>query len=128
MITSEQTSKAIGTRGEILAMELLASKGYAIVDQNVHIADAELDIIAQFNARLVIVEVKTRKYDHEDSDFAIDRQKINRLARGGAAYLKSKNLPLDLQIDAVLIVNMPDGSYTIDHLEDIALPPMRRRR
>ncbi len=123
-----QTTRAIGSRGEDLAAELLTSKGYAIVDRNVRFGDVEIDIIAQFNARLIIVEVKTRKYDHEDADFAIDRKKIYRLSRAGAAYLKSKNLPLDLQIDAVLIVNMPDGTHTIDHLEDIALPPMRRRR
>lgn len=128
MISSDQTTKAIGNRGETLAAELLASKGYAIVDRNIRFGDVEIDIIAQFNARLIIVEVKTRKYDHEDPHFAIDRNKINRLARAGAAFLKAKNIPLDLQIDAVLIVNMPDGSYTIDHLEDIALPPMRRRR
>lgn len=128
MIDSRQTTKAIGNRGEDLAAELLASKGYAIVDRNVRFGDVEIDIIARFNSRLIVVEVKTRKFDHEDPDFAIDRNKINRLARAGAAYLKAKNLPLDLQIDAVLIVNMPDGPPAIDHLEDIALPPMRRRR
>lgn len=128
MISPRQTTKAIGRQGEVLAAELLASKGYAIVDNNVRLGDVEIDIIAQFNTRLIIVEVKTRRFDHEDPDFAIDRHKINRLARAGAAYLKSKKMPLDLQIDVVLVVNQPDGSYSIDHLEDIALPPMRRRR
>lgn len=128
MISPSLTTRAIGNRGEDLAAELLASKGYAIVDRNVRFGDVEIDIIAQFNSRLIIVEVKTRKHDHEDPHFALDRTKINRLARAGAAYIKARNIPLDLQIDAVLIVNMPDGTHTIDHLEDIALPPMRRRR
>lgn len=128
MISPRQTTKAIGNRGEDLAAELLVAKGYAIVDRNVRFGDVEIDIIAQFRGRLIVVEVKTRRLDHEDPDFAIDRPKINRLARAGAAYLKSKNIPLDLQIDVVLVVNMPDGSSSLDHLEDIALPPMRRRR
>ncbi|MDE6513695.1 MAG: YraN family protein [Muribaculaceae bacterium] len=118
----------IGKAGEDLACELLTGKGYAIIRRNAIVGGVEVDIIAQHDSRLIIVEVKTRKADHWDTRFGIDREKILRLCRAGASYVKSQNLPLEVQIDAVLVVNNPDGSQTIDHLEDIALPPRRRRR
>jgi len=122
------TSKEIGNAGEELATQELTAKGYAIIDRNVRIGNVEIDILAQGRGRLVVVEVKTRRADHLDERFGIDREKLRRLCRAGANYVKSKNLPLEVQIDAILITNHPDGHSDLDHLEDIALPPMRRRR
>ena len=118
----------IGKIGEDLACGLLTGKGYAIIKRNAIVGGVEVDILAQHDSRLVIVEVKTRKADHWDPHFGLDREKMRRLCRAGASYVKSQNLPLEVQIDAVLIVNNPDGSSSIDHLEDIALPPRRRYR
>lgn len=122
------TTKEIGDAGELLAREELAGKGYAIIDTNVRIGNVEVDILAQGNGRLVIVEVKTRRADHLDERFGIDSYKLQRLCRAGANYVKMKNLPLEVQIDAILITNHPDGHSEVEHLEDIALPPRRRHR
>lgn len=122
------TTKEIGNAGEELACQALIAKGYAIIDRNARIGNVEVDILAQAGGRLVIVEVKTRRSDHVDERFGIDREKILRLCRAGATYVKMKNLPLEVQIDVVLITNNPDGTSEIEHIEDIALPPMRRRR
>lgn len=120
-------TKDIGNAGEELAAEELAGKGYAIIGRNVHVGNVEVDILAQGRGRLVIVEVKTRRAGHLDERFGIDRQKILRLCRAGASYVRSKNLPLEVQIDVFLITNHPDGHAETEHLEDIALPPRRRR-
>lgn len=128
MNTTPNSTSSIGHKGEDLACEYLVGKGYAIVGRNMVMGSVEIDILTQRGNRLTIVEVKTRKWDHEDRNFALDRAKINRLCRAGAAYLQRNNLPHELQIDAIVIVNNPDGSQTLDHLADIALPPMRRRR
>ncbi|MCM1310956.1 MAG: YraN family protein [Bacteroides sp.] len=121
------TTKEIGNAGEELAAEELAGKGYAIIDSNVLIGNVEVDILAQAGGRLVVVEVKTRSADHLDERFGIDRNKLQRLCRAGANYVKIKNLSLEVQIDTILITNYPDGRSELQHLEDIALPPMRRR-
>lgn len=121
------TTKDIGNEGEAIAREELGGKGYAIIDSNTVIGGVEVDILAQSNRRLVVVEVKTRKEGHQDRDFGIDRKKILRLCRAGASYVKSKDLPLEVQIDAILITNHEDGHYDVEHLEDIAMPPRRRR-
>ncbi len=121
-------TKEIGNAGEERAYELLASKGYAIIGRNVIIGHVEVDILAMYGARVVVIEVKTRKDDHLDSNFAIDREKIYRLCRAGANYVKSNNLPHEVQIDAILITNHADGTADVEHMEDIAMPPRRRRR
>lgn len=121
------TTKEIGDAGEELAAEELAGKGYAIIDRKVHIGNVEVDILAQGHGRLVVVEVKTRNADHLDERFGIDRQKLRRLCRAGATYVKMKNLPLEVQIDVILITNHADGHAEAEHLEDIALPPRRQR-
>lgn len=122
------TTKDIGSKGEQLINELLTAKGYAIIGRNVNIGRVEVDILAQHATRLVIIEVKTRKEDHLDANFGVDRQKILRLCRAGASYVKSMNLPFEVQIDLALVTNFFDGHTEVEHLEDVAMPPMRRRR
>lgn len=122
------STKDIGNAGEREAVELLTGKGYAIVDRQVRIGNVEVDILAQFANRIVFVEVKTRREDHFDADFSINREKLSRLSRAADSYVRMKNLPHEAQIDAVLVTTHPDGTSTLTHLEDIALPPRRSRR
>nr|MDE6034186.1 YraN family protein [Muribaculaceae bacterium] len=94
----------IGKRGEQLAADFLAGKGYAIVGRNMVIARREVDILAMHGNRIVVVEVKTRKDDHPDDNFAIDRDKLWRLSRAADIYIRTNNLPHEAQIDAITIV------------------------
>ena len=52
-----------GIAGEDLATNLLLQKGYRILERNWHCGHLEVDIIAETDDYLVIVEVKTRKSD-----------------------------------------------------------------
>lgn len=126
MTTDDLTTKRIGDAGERLAEELLTAKGYAIVERNCRMGRVEVDILAMSHNRVIIVEVKTRSEDHLDSRFGLDREKLRRLARAGDTYVRMKNLPHEVQIDVVLITNHADGTAEAEHIEDIALPPMRR--
>lgn len=128
MSSDRPTTRQTGDGGESLAAEVLASAGYAIVERNARIGNVEVDIIAQHHNRLVFVEVKTRKADALDWRYGIDAAKIRRLARAGATYVRSRNLPYEVQIDAVLVTLRADGSLPdVEHIADITLPPMRRR-
>lgn len=122
-----QTTKDIGNAGEQLATDLLTSKGFAIVERNAQVGNIEIDIIAARGNRIAMVEVKTRREGHLDDNFGLDAHKMYRLARAANSYVKLKNLPHEVQIDAILITNKADGSTEVEHLEDIALPPRRRR-
>ena len=121
------TTKQIGNVGENVATDLLTAAGYAIVERNARVGNVEVDIIARCHNRLIIVEVKTRKDDHIDTNYGIDSAKLRRLARAGSNYVRSRNLPLEVQIDVVLITTHPDGTYSTEHIPDICLPPFRRR-
>ena len=128
MTTGRHTTKEIGDGGETLATEALTAAGYAIVERNVRVGNVEVDIVAQNHDRLVFVEVKTSKADSMDWRYGIDRAKIRRLARAGATYVRSRELPYEVQIDAILVTSRPDGAgCDVEHLRDIALPPMCRR-
>ena len=50
----------LGNKGEDLAAEMLAEKGYVIISANWRDKHKEIDIIAMDDDTLVFVEVKTR--------------------------------------------------------------------
>ncbi len=118
----------IGRRGEKIALDYLIGNGYAILEQNYHIGNNEVDILAMKDNYVVVVEVKTRKDDHPDDNFAIDRNKVRHLSRAADLYIRSRKLPHEARIDAITILVHADGSHTLEHLEDITLPPLRSRR
>lgn len=127
---SQITTKSIGNSGEDLATQVLTAAGYAIVERNARIGRVEVDILAQHHNRLVFVEVKTRSEESADIDwrYGIDPKKIARIARAAHNYVVTRNLPYEVQIDAILITNRPDGTTSTDHIPDITPPPLRRYR
>ena len=50
----------LGKKGEELAVEYLRENGYKILDRNWVFQKAEIDIIAQKDNFLAVIEVKTR--------------------------------------------------------------------
>ena len=55
------SNRAAGARGEDLALRLLESKGYALVERNYRTRHGELDLILRDGPTLVFVEVKLRR-------------------------------------------------------------------
>jgi putative endonuclease len=53
-------TRALGRRGEDLAVEYLARAGFRILARNVHLRYAELDVVALERGALVFVEVRLR--------------------------------------------------------------------
>lgn len=57
----------LGKEGENAAAEYLMSKGYSIRHRNWHSGKRELDIVAQKDGELIVVEVKTRRNEESAS-------------------------------------------------------------
>lgn len=114
----------LGKWGENIAAELLASKGYAIVERNWRTTGFEIDIVASKGSRIIFVEVKTRRTPDIDPLSAINKSKINKMVRAANAYMQSATLPLEPQFDIVNIVGN-EHDFTIEHLEDAFFPPAR---
>jgi putative endonuclease len=111
----------LGEKGEQLAVEFLIKNGYRIVERNWRYKKAEVDIIAQKNEVLAIVEVKTRStyYFGNPQDF-VNKKKIQLYVEAINEYVVSNDLDVEVRFDIVAIVKNKN-SFNIEHLEDAFL-------
>lgn len=111
----------LGTKGEKLAVEFLQNNGYKILERNWRFKKIEIDIIAQKNNMLAIVEVKTRSsnYFGNPQDF-VNQKKIRLLVEGVNQYVISKNIDLEIRFDIIAIIRTPT-QFKIEHLENAFL-------
>lgn len=108
----------LGKLGEKLAVEFLQKEGYQILETNWTFQKAEIDIIAQIENTLVIVEVKTRS----SIDFGLPQdfvkpKKIQLLVKAVDAYVNKKDLDLDIRFD-IIAIHSESNSFAIEHLID----------
>ena len=94
----------LGKLGEELAVEHLQKEGYEILDTNWTFQKAEIDIIAQKENTLAIVEVKTRS----SLEFGLPQdfvkpKKIQLLVKAVNEYVVFKNLDVDVRFDIIAI-------------------------
>ena len=107
-----------GKEGEKLALQLLQEKGWKIHEQNWRSGHREIDIIAESNGELIIVEVKVRKsIGGERIEEHIPRSKQQNLIRAAGAYITYKKLDLGVRFDIILLTGEP-GKYKIEHIEN----------
>ena len=114
----------LGKWGEEIACEKLIRAGYAIVERNWRMHHYEIDIIASKGDRIIFVEVKTRSNIDADPIEAINNRKIQHMISSANVYLRYFNNHLDPQFDIIGINGTPDN-YTIEHIEDAFLPPLK---
>lgn len=114
-------SRELGVRGEQIAASHLERSGYRIVERNWRCRDGELDIIAETDDVVAVVEVKTRTGLGAGHPFeSVTPSKVQRLRR--LAVLWAREQPTEgrqLRIDVVGVTIGPSGDETIEHLEGI---------
>ena len=108
----------LGKLGETLAVEFLQKNGYTILETNWTWQKAEIDIIAQKENTLAIVEVKTRS----SIDFGLPQdfvkpKKIQLLVKAVNEYVVSNNLDIDVRFD-IIAIHKTQPNFTIEHLEN----------
>jgi len=108
----------LGKKGEQLAVDFLIKKGYNIIERNYRFDKAEVDIIAQQNDILAIIEVKTRSTTDfgNPQDFVKPKQ-IQRLVKAVDAYVIENNLDVEVRFDIIAIVK-EKNNFNIEHLEN----------
>jgi putative endonuclease len=108
----------IGEKGEGLAAEFLLEKGWKILERNWRSGHREIDIIAETAGKLVIVEVKVRKFiGTERLEEHIPRTKQRFLIRAAEAYLAYRGLDAEVRFDVILLTGEGD-QYRIEHIEN----------
>jgi len=118
----------LGKDGEAAAIVYLKEKGYRILNTNWRLGSYELDIVAQTDDELVIVEVKTRSVGSiTDPEDAVTDQKIKRIIAATDFYIKRFDIDLPARFDIICIIGNPPN-FAIDHIEDAFYPPVTVRR
>ncbi|CAM1367836.1 YraN family protein [Tenacibaculum xiamenense] len=111
----------LGKKGEEIACNFLTDKGYRILRRNYRFQKAEIDIVAQINDLLVVVEVKTRTsaYFGNPQDF-VNEKKIKLLVQAINKYVEENDIDLEIRFDIIAIVSEKKG-FSIEHIEDAFL-------
>ena len=94
----------LGKLGEELAVDFLEKNGYTILETNWFFNKAEIDIIAQKENILAVVEVKTRS----SIDFGLPQEfvkpkKIQLLVKAINEYVIQNDLEVEVRFDIVAI-------------------------
>jgi len=111
----------LGKLGETEACAFLEKNGYFIREQNWHSSHKELDIVAERDGWLVIVEVKTRTGQQWDPpEMAVNQQKIRHIVQAAHHYVRLHQIDLPVRFDIVTVVFNPE-STAIEHFEDAFL-------
>nr|WP_299170537.1 YraN family protein [uncultured Allomuricauda sp.] len=107
-----------GKLGEQKAMEFLLEKGYAILQTNYRYQKAEVDIIAEKDGFLCVVEVKSRTGSFlEDVSETINQKKINLIVMATNQYVVDNNLDVEVRFDIILILKK-GTSFEIEHTKN----------
>ena len=112
----------LGEKGEQLAVAYLLKNGYQIIATNWRMRKYELDIIAQQNDELVIVEVKTRSTSFfGNPEEAVTAAKQKHLVSGANCFIETNEIDLECRFDVIAII-LNDNQQEITHFKNAFYP------
>lgn len=107
-----------GKLGEQKAVDFLVENGYEIKYKNYRHLKAEIDIIAQKENILAIVEVKSRSSDFlENIAETVNQKKIKLLVLAADYYVTENDLDIDVRFDIITILKK-GKQFQLEHLKD----------
>jgi putative endonuclease len=105
-----------GKRGEEIAGDYLAGKGYEILERNYRYKRSEIDIISQSGKTLVFVEVKFRTGDfYGNPELAVGSKKKEQVLIAADNYIFENNWNGQVRFDVISILQ----NNSIEHFEDV---------
>ncbi|MDH7912284.1 YraN family protein [Winogradskyella sp. SYSU M77433] len=108
----------LGKKGEQLAVDFLLKNSYEILERNYRFDKAEVDIIAQKDDILAIIEVKTRSsIDFGNPQDFVKPKQIKNLVKAVDEYITENDLDVEARFDIVAIVK-ENSKFQIEHLEN----------
>lgn len=111
-----------GKEGEDAAVAYLQSKGYLIRARNWRQGKFEIDIVAENEEYLVIVEVRSRRDNFLLHPIeSVGSRKIKNIINAAECYIFSNNILKETRFDIISVVDS-GGKTQIEHIEDAFLP------
>ncbi|MCK4630462.1 MAG: YraN family protein [Bacteroidales bacterium] len=116
----------LGKKGEQIALDHLTEKDYKILKRNWYFRKKEIDIIAEKDDFLVIIEVKSRSVGFQENPRdAVNMKKQRFLIQAANAYVNKYNIDLEVRFDIITVVFLNDQEYEIEHIDDAFYPTLR---
>ena len=108
----------LGKFGEELAVDFLEKNGYEILETNWFFDKAEVDIIAQKETILAVVEVKTRS----SLEFGLPQEfvkpkKIQLLVKAINEYVTQNDLDVEVRFD-IIAIHKENNEFVLEHIEE----------
>ena len=116
------TKQETGQRAEQLAVDYLLVQGFTIRNTNWRMGHKEIDIVAEKDGRLHVVEVRSlsSSFFHQPHQ-SIDRAKERNLIVATNAYVRYHKLSMEVQLDVISIVF--DGeNHSLDYFPNAIYP------
>ncbi len=108
----------LGKKGEKVAQKYLIEQGYTILETNWHFGKAEIDIIAQKDQVLVVIEVKTRSSEHYGKpEIFVNKKKMKLLLDAINHYVERKNINNEIRFDIISII-INQYRQDLEHIKD----------
>lgn len=112
----------IGKIGESIATDYLITNSYKVLARNWRTTTEEIDILAQKDSFLVVIEVKTRtskKYGNPEE--AVNYSKQKRLVEAADKYIRKFDIQLETRFDIISIVILNDEHF-LNHITNAFSP------
>ncbi|MBT8280461.1 MAG: YraN family protein [Muriicola sp.] len=113
-----RVQQELGRRGEDMAVQWLKNKGYNIKEKNFRFGKAEIDIIAEKDGILAVVEVKMRRKGYLGllAD-AVNLNQRKRIIRATDHYVLTNDLDVEVRFDIILLLHQ-NQKFTLEHLKN----------
>lgn len=112
------THNEFGKKGEKLAEAYLVNKGYLIKERNYRFEKAEVDLIAEKDGILAVVEVKARSNGFlENLQETVNKKKIQLLVKAINEYVVENKLDIEVRFDIITVLKNGDH-HAIEHFEN----------
>lgn len=109
----------LGKLAEDLAAEFLLKNGYKILARNFRFQKAEIDIIAEKDNLIIVVEVKARSTDaFMLPQEAVTKTKIKSIVSAANYYLEEFNKNQEVRFDIISVLPDEKGKLIIEHIID----------
>jgi len=108
-----------GKIAEDLAVDFLVKNQYKILARNFRYLKAEVDIIAEFENQIVIVEVKARNTDaFLEPQEAVNKKKIKLLISASNYFIEENNIDKEVRFDIISVLPNKQKTLEIHHIID----------
>jgi len=115
-------TKEKGNQGEDIAVAYLEKNEYKIIERNWMYRKMEIDILCEKNDEIVIVEVKCRFGDNNETFYdSITKIKQRFLVEAANQYVLKNNINKSVRFD-VVFVSFIKGRSIVEHIEDAFQP------